>query len=753
MSCARGTFKQIIGLYKSHVRSLKSKRDNTKVVDPFLRMNVVCPLGSYDANVEPAKDDVLFGNPGLVLRLAEDYFRSIYGESKPTFPASTAQKPSHRPQGIELLLARRSSSDENSSMGVAPSARPAYHGHPSPEKSTLQQHVSTTTPIPKDSEAERRARIQAAEEIYQSLKSNSHPINEAVDESEALDQQPSMRSSCQDHDLLRSSPESSLNLPLRESAWKPSMYAHEEDDMEQLGDALVQKATPVIENDIDEDTLRDVEVTNPWTLAKLNAPSRLRGRNPRPTGIVESNGQLPTPGRQQGDAGTFTDPSLDDLLHYSGPSMRGTMKHRPSSHNLPHGGPSSLPSPFPFPLRARGDSQGSRIGRRVVGLDARHHGRGGLDIWMQRSNSDSGNADNIGINGGLIDLSLDSSHPQHQRGFVSARSLPMGTPLSDLPDASQRPRRKPGPRRQQQGALDKPFVPPVNDPERVWFNTGSETRSSQAHQARPRANPHETTAARALMLRDSEDEESTIPAPLDESVRPMHPDLVIALDYEARKQKAIDQRRELLRQQVAAEKRKARDIAENSADASTNNLPTNSPHKNRQNKAIAALHTNEHLYAAATQPEEHPPALEVDDPRAYLLRVQQREDVERKAGLTASKSKRRKTTMLPFETLREDTYIGDLILQVKTSDLDIKSQMEKGRLYDEYINSGKDLAAFSSPTTQQIKGWEETLKKMVKASYRIEGMAPEEEMDGDLDVDLMAIWLEHAAQTADLTVS
>ena len=239
----------------------------------------------------------------------------------------------------------------------------------------------------------------------------------------------------------------------------------------------------------------------------------------------------------------------------------------------------------------------------------------------------------------------------------------------------------------------------------------------------------------SLNLRDSEDEDLAIPKPPE---RTIHPDLAFALDYEARKQVATDQHRQALRQQAAAAKRDARILA----DASPNKTSTNSPHKNRQAKAIAALHTN---YSPIADGDPIP--FEADDPRAYLLRVQ------RSASAQTSRSKRWKSTLLPFETLREDAYIGDLVLPLKTESLDLGPQVRSSALCDEYIASGKEVEAFSNAKAQEVEEWERRLKMMVKALYRIEGMAPEEEMDGELDVDLASIMGSHATATANLTIS
>ena len=109
--------------------------------------------------------------------------------------------------------------------------------------------------------------------------------------------------------------------------------------------------------------------------------------------------------------------------------------------------------------------------------------------------------------------------------------------------------------------------------------------------------------------------------------------------------------------------------------------------------------------------------------------------------------------MLPFETLQEESYIGDLVLPLKTEGLDLGALVLSSALCDEYADKGKEVEAFSNPTRWQVGEWEGRLKEMVKALYRIEGMAPEEDMDGELDVDLWSVLGSHATATADLTVS
>jgi DNA mismatch repair ATPase MutL len=67
-------------MFKSYVRSVaKRKGIDSSLSDPFLCIHLQCPLGSYDANIEPAKDDVLFTDPKTVLSLAAGLFKQVYG--------------------------------------------------------------------------------------------------------------------------------------------------------------------------------------------------------------------------------------------------------------------------------------------------------------------------------------------------------------------------------------------------------------------------------------------------------------------------------------------------------------------------------------------------------------------------------------------------------------------------------------------------------------------------------------------------
>ncbi|KAI9784840.1 MAG: hypothetical protein M1839_001570 [Geoglossum umbratile] len=71
-------------------------------------MNIICPVGSYDVNVEPAKDDVQFGDPGAVLSVIEKFLQSVYGELKPQALGGRTSGPGGKGRNeFDILLARK----------------------------------------------------------------------------------------------------------------------------------------------------------------------------------------------------------------------------------------------------------------------------------------------------------------------------------------------------------------------------------------------------------------------------------------------------------------------------------------------------------------------------------------------------------------------------------------------------------------------------------------------------------------------
>ncbi|KAH7123659.1 hypothetical protein B0J11DRAFT_606613 [Dendryphion nanum] len=79
---SRGTPKRINSMFKDRLR--KANTAFTSAREPFICINIVCPPESYDPNIQPAKDDVLFEDEGSVLNAVATMFASFYPEAQLT---------------------------------------------------------------------------------------------------------------------------------------------------------------------------------------------------------------------------------------------------------------------------------------------------------------------------------------------------------------------------------------------------------------------------------------------------------------------------------------------------------------------------------------------------------------------------------------------------------------------------------------------------------------------------------------------
>lgn len=102
----KGTMKRIVSLFKAYLKGTYGGSPTT-LQNPFLRMSILCPTASYDPNVEPAKDDILFSNERLILESIESFFKDIYGEPKSVNAPTRTSNPVKQIDDFELMLARR----------------------------------------------------------------------------------------------------------------------------------------------------------------------------------------------------------------------------------------------------------------------------------------------------------------------------------------------------------------------------------------------------------------------------------------------------------------------------------------------------------------------------------------------------------------------------------------------------------------------------------------------------------------------
>jgi hypothetical protein len=205
VSNSRGTIKQVVAAHKERLRKSNSSLANVK--DPFLCMNIICPSDSYDPNIEPAKDDVMFDDAKVVLDVVDKLLKSYYPEAV-----------------VEMDL------------------------EPPP---SAQQHVEP-----------------AIEEASSDLPDANISNEEAPED---FGQEPT-------RSLGRSEPR-----------WRSSMYGIDEDHLEHL-----QEDQPLVLEW--EEGLRAADVSNPWTIARMNAIIKPK--------TSTTNGQLLSPAKSYGEVST-----------------------------------------------------------------------------------------------------------------------------------------------------------------------------------------------------------------------------------------------------------------------------------------------------------------------------------------------------------------------------------------------------------------------------------------------------------------
>lgn len=123
VSHEKNTMKRIVTIFKRYMAESLSE-SSYKTKSPLLRLNISCPVGSYDPNVEPAKNDVIFGNESVVLEAIENLFKEVYGEPKAVSPAPLPML-KEKLDNFELLLARK------------PATVPAYGSSSLPAKESI----------------------------------------------------------------------------------------------------------------------------------------------------------------------------------------------------------------------------------------------------------------------------------------------------------------------------------------------------------------------------------------------------------------------------------------------------------------------------------------------------------------------------------------------------------------------------------------------------------------------------------------
>jgi DNA mismatch repair ATPase MutL len=225
-----GTLKKIVTVFKAKLR--KANASFVSVKDPFFCMNIICPTDSYDPNIEPAKDDVLFWDEQLVISVVEKLLNMYYPEATVDVDEEVIEPPRDR-------------SRARSASAVSVQRR-------------LGPHREGVSSVPQ-----------------------THHFEIGNKDSQEISQEHSR------NDIASSV--SRTGVVQQSQQWRPNMYGIDEEDME-----LVSIDAPQVLED--EGEMRKAALTsNPWTLARLNAPIK-------PRKLAENSQQM-TPAKGPRDVG------------------------------------------------------------------------------------------------------------------------------------------------------------------------------------------------------------------------------------------------------------------------------------------------------------------------------------------------------------------------------------------------------------------------------------------------------------------
>lgn len=80
ISSSVGTGKKIVAIFKTSIsRTLASTKDLRSLPNPFMQLSIRCQPGSYDPNVSPLKDEVLFKDEAAILNRFQALCDKVYG--------------------------------------------------------------------------------------------------------------------------------------------------------------------------------------------------------------------------------------------------------------------------------------------------------------------------------------------------------------------------------------------------------------------------------------------------------------------------------------------------------------------------------------------------------------------------------------------------------------------------------------------------------------------------------------------------
>jgi DNA mismatch repair protein MutL len=416
MAANRGLSKQVVKVFRDALKKSNARFESIK--EPFMFLEISCPESSYDPNIEPAKDDVFFEDPDKVVAAARNLFAASYPMPEVPQAVDAASHDARvAPPGIDNAFVNLEDEDD---------------------------FITS---------------LEQAEPVEPSRSINDCAIITGL----------SSAQSAKDGPAASSSP-----VALKPRAFRNNMYGCDEEDLEAMD---ARPSTGRTEADFKElrHAQKDVSVSNPWVMAKLNASNK-----------------------QNEDSHTGQAASVSQRLQ--------------SSKNPTAFGFGSLGPPTPRASSPTSPAMLFHPFEHVPNLRLAHDGR---VIGSSSPSRDQSNFTPIQANlaaGALVTPSPSQQRPNpaYNSGVTPPIEGLQGTPLSAIPQVRPRGRAM----AQNKTHVNKPFVSPLTDNgsvrEKVWFDhlEGIEER------VRPRPRRRQNEASSAGLIQQGD---------MDELSRPLTP--------------------------------------------------------------------------------------------------------------------------------------------------------------------------------------------------------------------------------------
>jgi hypothetical protein len=705
VTAARGTVKEIVKLYRQCTRGKAGQiQELPASFDPLLVLHIRCPPGSYDVNVEPAKDEVMFTNPEAVLTLAESLFKDYYGEYSPPDTVLAATPMSNvaseaNPSSFSLFLAKK----------PAPSTEPTDR---------LQGPIPCAHPLPRRSDA--RVSHQHAQVESETLSSVGNGTENPSEPSEG-----------------------GTNMKAATPRARSNMYGFDEDE------------THMLFSDTDDgEYMRGdagVVARNPWSLAKLNAPIGRPSKTDEfsPTTNEHSTSSISP---QSGDLQLHSTPQANTHRQPVGlrPQLLSPVTSPPSQHAFQNPGPPKRP----WPSRQPREDSPELESRPAIPATPSTQGRRGaaklLDSWVKptiartelpsfkqvseiydkdgrfENSQDSGPIESSGLQNSSSTLDHAHSHKTSPLGHPFKSPL-LNPPAGAAPQGRDHSSTNPRVAATSQQTLFKLSQSQNPELEQIMeFEHRKKAANAQQRKAFGKARGRDMSVAKLAQL-----QQSTMQTPDD--------------DFGSEMMTGCKEDMTRLNDQAST----VTTFSDRFGEKPTAGLDMTkkpNPHQNRYLAAARGLtrdrpdppeseadKSSTAARATVVEDADETPKIPEDDARAYLIRHRTQTANADSGGLsrTGLKIRRTKTIRLPLESIPPDMMLHELVLQV---DCKVQNLAEASPTNDSYISTGKNEFVSWSSTMTDVSKWQNELSTLIENLYRarVEG----ELISPDLGLDL-----------------